>query len=120
MSQKILLVEAEKELRYRYQNELEALGYEVVAVTTGKDALEKLRHEPVELIVLDLQLPDGSGLEYLQQFMDVNRDVKVVINTWSPLYKWDFRSWAANAYLIISSDSSELKNTIDGVLHSNE
>jgi DNA-binding NarL/FixJ family response regulator len=95
-------------------------GYEVVAVTTGKGALEKLRHEPVELIVLDLQLPDGSGLEYLQQFMDVNRDVKVVINTRSPLYKWDFRSWAAKAYLIISSDSSELKNTIDGVLQSNE
>ena len=43
MSQKILLVEAEKELRYRYQNELEAMGYEVVAVTTGKGALEKLR-----------------------------------------------------------------------------
>jgi hypothetical protein len=47
----------------------------------------------------------------------MNRNVKVGINTADPSYKMDFNSWAADAFLVKSSDLSELKNTIEGVLH---
>lgn len=116
MNEKILVVEGEKRLRSLYRNELETMGYDVVTAADGQKALEKLKHEPVELIVLDLVLPDGSGFEYLQQFMEVKRNVKVVINTGSPLYKRDFHSWIADAFLIKSFDLSELRNAIAGVL----
>lgn len=119
MTEKILVVEGEKKLRYLYQSELQAIGYDVITAANGKGALEKLKQEPVDLIVLDLVLPDGTGFDYLEKFVTVKRNVKVVINTDYPNYKGDFHSWVADAFLTKSSDLSELKNTINSVLRSN-
>lgn len=117
MTEKLLVVEDEQNLRRLYQMELEEEGYDVVTAPDGRGALEKLNRETIDLVILDLELPDGSGLEYLQEFMDMNRDIKVVINTAYPSYRMDFNSWTADAFLVKSSDLSELKNTIEGILH---
>ncbi|MFQ5772260.1 MAG: response regulator [bacterium] len=119
MNEKILVVEGEKALRHLYQNELQENGYEVITAANGKGALNKLKQEPVDLIVLDLVLPDGSGFEYLEKFVRVKRKVKVVINTSEHSYRNDFHSWVADAFLTKSTDLSELKNTIESVLHTN-
>lgn len=118
MNDKILIVEDEQNLRRLYQTELEEEGYDVLTAADSEGALEKLKNVPVDIVVLDLKFPEGSGLEYLQEFMHVKRHVKVVINTAYPMAKWDFRSWVADAFLIKSSDLTELKNTINQMLHS--
>jgi DNA-binding response OmpR family regulator len=97
--------------------ELEQDGYEVITAADGQSALRRLADEPVDLVVLDLALPDGSGVDYLQQFMEIKRHVKVVVNTAYPFYKRDFHCWAADAFLTKSSDLTELKSTIDHFLH---
>jgi DNA-binding response OmpR family regulator len=112
----LLVVEDERKVRQRYQLELEKEGYHVVTAADGRSALRKLVDEPVDLVVLDLSLPDGSGLDYLQRFMEIKRHVKVVINATHPHDKTDFNSWAADAFLTKSSDLAELKNTIGGML----
>ncbi|KAA0231469.1 response regulator [candidate division KSB1 bacterium] len=117
MAEKILIVEDERNLRRLYQMELEQDGYEVTTAADGQSALRRLADGPVDLVLLDLALPDGSGLDYLQQFMEMHRHVKVVINTAYPLYKRDFHCWAADAFLIKTSDLTELKSTIDHFLH---
>lgn len=117
MAEKILIVEDERNLRKLYQMELEQDGYEVITAADGQSALRRLTAEPVDLVVLDLALPDGSGLDYLQQFMEIHRRVKVVINTAYSVYQGDFHSWAADAFLVKTSDLTELKSTIDHFLH---
>jgi DNA-binding NtrC family response regulator len=117
MAERILIIEDENNVRQLYQMELEEEGYEVVTAADGQSALRRLADEPVDLVVLDLALPDGSGLDYLQQFMELHRHVKVVINTAYPVYQGDFHSWAADAFLIKTSDLTELKSTIDHFLH---
>jgi len=119
MRNRILVVEDERNLQQLYRMELEDEGYDVVTAADGASALRRLADEPVDLVVLDLALPDGSGLECLQQFVEIKRNVKVVINTAYPLYKRDFHSWAADVFLTKSSDLTKLKNTIDEMLHSN-
>jgi DNA-binding response OmpR family regulator len=111
-------VEGEKELRQLYQTELEREDYSVVTVAGGNEAMKKLRNEPVDLIVLALRLPDGFGLDFLQNFVVAKDDLRIVINTNCPTYKMDFRSWAADAFLLKSSDLGELRSTIDALLHS--
>jgi DNA-binding response OmpR family regulator len=118
MNERILVVEGEKNLRSLYRNELQALGYDVITAANGQGALEKLKQEPVDLIVLDLVLPDGIGFDYLEKFITIKRNVKLVIHTAYPSYKGDFHSWVADAFLTKSFDLSELKNTISSVLHS--
>lgn len=119
MNQKILVVDGKKEYRNKYQNELKQVGYDVITASCGKTALDKLKQEAIDLIVLDLVLPDCQGFEYLEKFVTTNRNVKVVINTEDASYKRDFHSWAADAFLTKSSDLSELKQTINTVLKAN-
>jgi len=120
MKKKILVVEDEKNLRRLYQSELEAEGYEVVTAANGEEALDDLKRIPIDLVVMDLMFPRGMGLGYLSNFMGLDRNLKVVINSAYPDYKLDFHSWAAEAFLTKSSDLSELKNTIQQILQKNE
>jgi DNA-binding response OmpR family regulator len=117
MRSKILIVDNEKETRHRCRQEFEAQGYEVITAQSGHDALRKLSSEPVDLVVLELVLKDGSGIDYLEKMVHAKRHLKFVINTANPTYKMDFHTWAADAYLTKSTDLSELKQTVDKILH---
>ncbi len=64
----------------------ELLGYEDVEITTvasGAEALEALRREPFDCVVLDLRLPDMSGFEVLEKIRDdaTLADVPIVVFT---------------------------------------
>jgi len=48
--------------------------------------------------------------------LNEKRDVKVVINTAYPSYKFDFNTWGADAFLVKSSDMTELKSTVREIL----
>ena len=119
MDEKILVVEGERKFRELYQTGLQDAGYKVEIAADAQHALKKLKHEPVDLIVTDLVLPDGAGFDLLHRFLKVTNKPKVVINTSYIEYKSDFQSWVADAYLTKSSDISELKSTIEGILHPN-
>lgn len=119
MSKSILIVEGETKLRKLYQEGLQAVGYRVESAASGSKALEKLHQHPADVIVMDLVLPDGTGFEHLYNFLQVSEESKVVINTSHPEFKADFHSWSADAYLSKSSDITELRNTINGILHQN-
>jgi len=56
---------------------------EIIAAGTGSDALEVLRREPCDCVVLDLRLPDISGFEVLREMGadPALRDVPVVVFT---------------------------------------
>ena len=116
MSDKILVIDDEKQFQRLYRSEFERDGYEVVLSADGTRALEILREQPVDLVILDLEQPDGPGLEYLKEFIDLKRDIKIVINTEYASASWDFNSWVADAFLIKSSDITELKQTVDYLL----
>lgn len=64
---RILLVEDEVHLRDAIKLNLEMEGYEVVAAGTGQAALQKHQAERFNLIILDVMLPEMSGLEICQQ-----------------------------------------------------
>jgi DNA-binding response OmpR family regulator len=119
MSEKILLIEGENKLREHYRDLLESSGYNVISASSGKNGLRKCRHEPVDVIVMDVALPDGRGFEYLRKMMAERRGVKVVIHTEHAGYKSDFNSWIADAFVTKSDDPSELQTTIHNVLNPN-
>ncbi|TYO95391.1 response regulator transcription factor [Desulfallas thermosapovorans] len=60
---KILLVDDEQLLVKGLKRSLENEGYEVQAAYNGTEALSLVRSEPVDLVVLDIMLPEMDGLE---------------------------------------------------------
>src|SRR6185437_220904 len=48
---------------------------------SGKEALQKLNNNPPSAILLDIQLPDMSGIEILQQIKQVYPDIAIIVLT---------------------------------------
>jgi two-component system NtrC family sensor kinase len=57
----VLVVEDEGPLREALTEVLQGLGHRVVGVTTGHEALSRLREHAWDLVMLDLRLPDVDG-----------------------------------------------------------
>jgi CheY-like chemotaxis protein len=64
---KILLVEDNENNRYLSNFLLTREGFTVVAVTTGLQALEAVRAEKPDLILMDIQMPEMDGYETAQR-----------------------------------------------------
>jgi DNA-binding NtrC family response regulator len=63
---RVLVVDDEKLIRWTLRERLEKEGWVVFEAETGAQALEALRQEDVELLLLDFKLPDTDGLEILR------------------------------------------------------
>ncbi len=113
---KILVVEDEDAMRMLIKEELEDEGYEVKTVSNGKEALEYLASNDVDLITLDIEMPDMNGLEVAGKVRDMKKDTKIILLTAYSHYKSDLSSWAADDYVVKSSDLSDLKKAIKHLL----
>jgi two-component system response regulator RegX3 len=63
MARRILVVEDETTLRETLADALEAEGFDVVQAGDGRDALTRFRADRPDLVLLDLMLPELSGIE---------------------------------------------------------
>ena len=66
MAEKILVVDDEPDTVSLLSMTLARVGYSVVKAMSGKSCLEQVQKEKPDLIVLDVMLPDMSGLEVLK------------------------------------------------------
>lgn len=116
MSKRIVCVDDEVNLLRLYEQELAAEGYQVVAVDSGREALREINDAPPDLVVLDIQLADGDGIDLLDQIRKTHRELPVVLHSAYSTYKHDFHSWLADDYLVKSSDLTRLKTRIRELL----
>ncbi len=63
MSEKILIVEDEVDVAELLAHHLKKAGFVVEMATNGRVALASIRDQPPTLVVLDLMLPEMSGLD---------------------------------------------------------
>jgi len=80
---RLLLVEDDAAERRGVSELLAATDIEIATAETGQEALDQLRTQPPDCVVLDLKLPDMSGFEVLEKIRDDERlcDVPVVVFT---------------------------------------
>ena len=78
---KILLVEDKESLRTMLTTAIEKLGFSVEAVGDGNQAEAKIRHKKYLLVLTDLRLPTGSGLEVLTCCRDFDDSMPVIVMT---------------------------------------
>ncbi len=64
---RLLLVEDDTDIARRLVRELERAGFSCTWRENVSSGLTALRAEPVELVLLDLMLPDGTGFEFIEQ-----------------------------------------------------
>ena len=67
MSQKILIIEDEPDIRKTLEYNISREGYEVVSASSLSEGRQKLESASFTLLLLDLMLPDGSGLDLCRE-----------------------------------------------------
>jgi DNA-binding response OmpR family regulator len=76
----ILIVDDERKIRQLVRAYLEKDGFSVIEASTGPEALDKVRNHQLDLIVLDVMLPELDGIEVLREIRTFS-DVYVVMLT---------------------------------------
>ncbi|WP_339148580.1 MULTISPECIES: response regulator transcription factor [unclassified Sutcliffiella] len=77
----ILIIEDEKKIARVLQLELEHEGYETDAAFTGTSGLEKFKEQNWDLVLLDVMLPELSGLEVLRRIRTADPNTPVILLT---------------------------------------
>lgn len=108
----ILVADDDEGIRNLLREELTEDGYRVLTVSNARDALKIVDQEHLDLVILDIRMPGMDGLEALPRILGLKEGLPVILNSAYSQYKESFMSWAADAYVIKSSDLTELKQKI--------
>jgi len=83
MNKHILIVEDEKDLLTTLEYNFKKEGYKTTGVTSGKEAIEAVHNKKPDLLILDLMLPDISGLDVCKEIRNKsnNEDIFILMLT---------------------------------------
>lgn len=81
MKSTILLVDDEPATRFGFCRYLNKAGYEIRAVATLAEAREAISSKPYDVVILDMQLPDGNGMDWIGELRQSHPDSAVVVIT---------------------------------------
>ncbi len=118
---RLLLVEDEPTQLDLYTRFLAREGHEIKGAHCGMEAIEMAKSFCPSVVVMDLVLPDMDGTEAISRLLcECCKRPKIVINTAHDRYRYDFRCWGADAFVVKSSDPGELLNKVNQVLENSE
>jgi len=76
---KILIVDDEESVRYSFAKLLRPPHYQVLGAKEGAEGMQMIRQSPPDLVILDIQMPNQSGLEVLQQVKKFSPRLPVLV-----------------------------------------
>ena len=117
---RLLIVEDDPNQCLLYEQEFKAAGHEVVTARDGREAIDLAAQVEPDLVVMDISMPGMDGIEAMSRMLARNHKLPIILNTAYATYKDNFRAWSADAYVVKSSDLTELKNAIKKVLESRQ
>ena len=80
----ILVADDEYSFRRFIKEVITRAGHTPVEAADGQEALEKFKNNSIDLSIIDVNMPNMSGLEYLKQIKKIAPDAVVIIMTGYP------------------------------------
>ena len=99
---KILVVDDLEDFAWIISQALSAEHYKILMATTGKDALNKVKKDNPQIMVLDMRLPDMEGIEILKSAKRIKPRISVIILTAYATKKLRREAQAAGVFDFIS------------------
>jgi CheY-like chemotaxis protein len=121
MKERILVIEDHPDFRNTLTFYLRHMGYEIIEAQDGGEGISKATSETPDLIILDLSLPDVTGVEVtsvLQQAPKTLNIPIIVLSAWS-MNEWKEKALqaGASAYLLKPPSPDVLRETIDRLMN---
>jgi len=112
----ILIMDENEAIRMLYEDVFSEEGYKVIACGNPAGLMELISGRRPNLVVMEVLLKNGDGLELLQDISSTFRGLPVVLCTTCPAFKEDLRSLAARGFVVKGSNLKELKAVIRDLL----
>ena len=114
---RILIVDDEIEYQNVVSLILEDAGYSAVACSNGREALEYLKNNDVDLVITDLRMPVMTGTELIENIRQMELDVDILVVTAYGSIEGavDAIRLGAEDYFVKSSDLDELIMKVDRI-----
>ncbi|HME00866.1 MAG TPA: sigma-54 dependent transcriptional regulator [Terriglobia bacterium] len=115
----ILVIDDEQEIRESLEEILKLEGYDVSTASTAREGLRKVEERVLDLVLLDIGLPDSNGLEVLKAIKSDSPDTSVVMITAYDSGQMAFQASkeGAESYVTKPWDNDklllEIRNTLD-------
>lgn len=114
---KVLLIEDDHSLAILIKNKLEKESLSVVVTEDGKDAVEFIKEENPDLLLLDIELPHKNGIEILEELKKDeslgNIPIIVISNSGNPVDVYHLKQLGVKDYLVkVDFDLDELMNIV--------
>jgi DNA-binding NtrC family response regulator len=115
MKPTILIVDDDEAMRETLSDVLRKRGYEIFSESSGNGALSIIKKNVIDLILLDMRLPDVDGLEVLKKIKEFDTDILVIMMTAYSDVKTAVSSIKSGAYHYINKpfELEELKLLIE-------
>src|SRR5579864_9076179 len=120
-AEKILIVDDERLVRWSLRQKCEEWGYHVVEAVSGEPGLRLAQQESPDLVLLDVRMPDISGIQVLEQIKKFPDAPPVIMITADPQLDDVKTALKLGAYDFIGKplDFEELRVTIHNALEAN-
>ena len=118
MALKILIADDEDDVREVIEDRLNSWGFNVVAVTTGGEALRKITSVKFDGVLLDVKMPEMTGIEVLEEVRRRGSRLPIIVITSSTSREAAIGSLAkgANEFILKPFEWEELKSKLQKVL----
>lgn len=103
----ILITDDDDGCRESLRSIVEPEGYRTFLASSGEEALDIVREEPIHLALLDVNMPTLTGLETLQLVHQINHGLPVILVTAEPDEDLMRRAFRAHAYSVIPKPVSK-------------
>jgi two-component system OmpR family response regulator len=113
---RILFADSEPHIRQLCQEELQDEGYEVRVTGRAAEVVRLAESFQPDVVILEVLLPDMSGLEAGRQIKGTNRKTRVVLYSYANPPQ-DLSSWGADDFVIKSPNLDRLKAVVRRLLH---
>ena len=80
-SPRLLIVDDEEDLMRTIVNRLNKRNFEATGVLSGEEALETIKKETFDIVVLDVKMPGISGIETLRELKKIDPEIEVILLT---------------------------------------
>lgn len=119
LEKKILIVDDQFGIRVLLQEVLQREGYAIFQAPNGPTALELVRTENPDLVLLDMKIPGMDGLEILRNIRKLELDTKVIMMTaYGELdLIQEAMEMGALAHFTKPFDIDELRQAVNAQLH---
>lgn len=111
---KILIVEDEKQYRDILSKKLSSEELEVFTAEDGEKALEIIRNQQIDLILLDLIMPKMDGIEFIHHLRSLMKNIPIIIlsNLSQATYQSNIRDYLIKANTSLDEVIAKVKSNL--------